>query len=99
MITTTAEERSTAVQLRLNLFEAATPTPIVMAGLDPAIPGIATADIGVAEGVDHRDKPGDGDGGVVTGRKVSGQLLQQCLRLFEIGRVEAFGEPVVDRRE
>src|SRR5437764_3463100 len=29
----------------------------------------------------------------------SRQFVEQRLRLFEIGRVEAFGEPAVDRRE
>ena len=29
----------------------------------------------------------------------SPQLVQQCLRLFQIGRIEAFGEPAVDRCE
>src|SRR3984893_18133089 len=29
----------------------------------------------------------------------SGQLIQQRFRLLEVGRVEAFGEPVVHRRE
>src|SRR5689334_18059985 len=29
----------------------------------------------------------------------SSQLVEQRLCLFEIGRVEAFGEPAVDRRE
>jgi len=27
------------------------------------------------------------------------QLVEQCLRLFEIGRVEALGEPALDRRQ
>ena len=29
----------------------------------------------------------------------SGQLVEQRLRLFQIERVEAFGEPAVDRSE
>jgi hypothetical protein len=32
-----------------------------MAGLDPAIHATVTTDIGIAEGVDHRAKPGDDD--------------------------------------
>jgi len=27
------------------------------------------------------------------------ELIEQRLRLFEVGRVEAFGEPVIDRRQ
>src|SRR6516165_2788047 len=30
---------------------------------------------------------------------VAPELIEERLRLFEVGRVEAFGEPAVDRRE
>jgi hypothetical protein len=38
-------------------------------------------------------------GGMTTRRYSSGQLVEQHLRLFQIERVEAFGEPAVDRSE
>src|SRR5215469_1423464 len=81
------------------MFEAATPTPIVMAGLDPAIHGTATADTSVAEGVDHRDKPGDDEGGRVAKPNNLGEFVEQRFRVFKVRCVEAFGEPVVNRRE
>ena len=34
---------------------------IVMAGFDPAIPGLAICEVGLAERIDHRVKPGDYD--------------------------------------
>jgi hypothetical protein len=36
-------------------------SPVVMAGLDPAIYALAGYDIRLPEGVDHRVKPGDDD--------------------------------------
>src|SRR5262249_12437910 len=43
----------------------------------------------------RHQRPSQPNGPLVLGR----QLLQQRLRLLQIARVEAFGEPVVDRRE
>ena len=34
-----------------------------------------------------------------TAANLTAQLLQQCLRLFQVGGVEAFGEPTVDLGE
>jgi hypothetical protein len=43
--------------------------------LIPPSAGTATADIGVAEGVDHRDKPGDDDGGGVQDPRDLGEVV------------------------
>jgi hypothetical protein len=36
---------------------------------------------------------------VATVMRSNHPIIQQCLRLFQIERVEAFGEPAVDRSE
>jgi hypothetical protein len=70
-----------------------------MAGLDPATHGTATADIGVAEGVITGTNPVMTMVAACQDPKGSGELVQQCLRIFQIGSFETLGEPEVDRCE